>query len=138
MYLVVDPNVVISALIKKGSVSEVFSLNFIFEKFKFIAPNFLIQEVGKHTIKIMNKTHLSKEMIDETLGIVTEQITFIAEEEFSHKNEEAQKILKEHEKDVPYLALALAFGCKIFSGDKVLKSIIQDKVLTPKELLEKF
>ena len=138
MYLVVDSNVVISALMKKGNVSEIFSLNIILEKFKLIAPNFLILEIGKHTEKIMKKTQLSKEMLEENLELLIDQITFVSDENFKDKIEEARELLKNHEKDVPYLALALAFNCKIFSGDKVLKSIIPDRVESPREILNKF
>ena len=135
MYFVVDSNVVISALMKRGKVSEIFSLNSILDKFRFIAPNFLILEIGKHTERIMKKTQLHREMLEETLEFVMEQITFISEEEFKQETGEARRLLSEHEKDVPYLALALAFNCKIFSGDKVLKSIIQDRVESPTEVL---
>lgn len=47
-------------------------------------------------------------------------------------------MLEGHEKDVPYVALALKLDCKIFSGDKILKSFIPDKIITPKELLDSF
>ena len=66
------------------------------------------------------------------------QITFIPEEQFKDKIKEARIILKNHEKDVPYLALALKLNCKIFSGDKILRNIIPDKVVTPLELLKEF
>lgn len=138
MYLIIDPNIVISALIRKGNVSEIFSLNSILKKFEFIAPNFLIIELGKHTKKIMEKTHFSEELIKEEIEFILSQITFISDNEYNEKTREAKEILKEHEKDVPYLALALAFNCNIFSGDKVLKSLIPDKVKTPREVLEEF
>lgn len=138
MYLVVDPNVVISAIITKGNASNVFSLNSINKKFNFIAPNFLFIELGKHTERIMRETHFSEEILNEEVEFVMSQITFILEEEFSNYTEKAREILKGHEKDVPYLALALAFNCRIFSGDKELKSIIPNIVITPRELLEEF
>jgi|SRR3989344_3760497 len=138
MYLVVDPNVVISAVIKKGNISEIFSINSIIKKFDLIAPNFLVLEFGKNTRKIMEKTHFSEELMKEEVEFVFSQITFISDEEYKDKLAEAKEILKGHEKDIPYLALALAFNCKIFSGDKILKSLISDKVKTPKELLEEF
>ncbi len=138
MYLVVDPNVVISALIKRGNSSIIFSLNSILRKYNFIAPNFLFLEIGNHTTKIMRKTHFSDEEIENEVKFVLNQITPIPDEEYKNKENEARQILKEHEKDVPYLALALAFNCKILSGDKVLKSIIPDKIITPKELLDSF
>ena len=136
MYLVVDPNTVISASMVRGNVSNVFSLNREKKKFNLIAPLFLILELGKHTDKIASKTKFSSEEVKKEIEFVLSQITFIPEEQFKDKIREARKILKEHEKDVPYLALALAFDCKIFSGDKTLKSIIPERVITPKELLD--
>ena len=138
MYLVVDPNTVISASIIKGNISKIFSLNHEKKKFDFVAPLFLILELGKHTNKIANKTHFSQEEVKKEIEFVLNQITFIPDEQWIGKIKEAKISLKGHEKDVPYLALALAFNCKIFSGDKILKSIIPDKVITPKELLEIF
>lgn len=138
MYLVVDPNVFISALIMKGNASKIFSLNYVIKKFDLIAPNFLILEVGKHTEKIAKKTHFSQEEIEEQVEFLMGQITIISDEEYTNKMYEARQLLREHEKDVPYVALALAFNCKIFSGDKTLKEIIPDMILTPREILEGF
>ncbi len=138
MYIVIDPNIVISALIKKGNSSIIFSLNSILRKYNFITPNFLFLEIGNNTIKIMKKTHFSEEEIEKEANFILNQITPILDEEYKNKEIEARQMLKEHEKDVPYLALALAFNCKILSGDKVLKSIIPDKIITPKELLDSF
>ena len=132
MYLVIDPNVIISAVIKKGNISEIFSLNYIIKKFNFIAPNFLILELGNHTAEILEKTYFSEKIMKEELEFVLSQITYIPDEEFNNKFAEAKKILKGHEKDIPYLALALAFNCNILSGDKTFKSIVPDRVKTPK------
>ena len=138
MYLVVDPNVLISALIMKGNASRVFSLNSIIQKFDLIAPNFLILEVGRNTERIAKKTHFSQEEIEEQVEFLMSEITIIPDEEYRHKLLEARQLLKEHEKDVTYLALALAFNCKIFSGDKTLKELIPEMVFTPREILEGF
>ncbi|MBI2449348.1 hypothetical protein HYV49_03555 [Candidatus Pacearchaeota archaeon] len=138
MFIVVDSNVVISAVLNRGNLLNIFIKNFSEKVFNFIAPNFLILEVGKHTEKIAKKTKFSDDEVLEMLEFVCGQITFVPDEYFKDNLEEARKILKEHEKDVPYLALALAFKCKIFSGDKVLKSIIPDRIKTPRELLDEF
>lgn len=138
MYLVVDPNVFISALIMKGNSSKVFSLNSIIQKFDFIAPNFLILEVGKHTERITNKTHSSQNDIEEQVEFLLNEITIIPDDEYKNKLEEARQLLKEHKKDAPYVALALAFNCKILSGDKTLKELVPDMVFTPRQVLDEF
>jgi predicted nucleic acid-binding protein len=138
MLRVVDANVVISAVLNRGNSLNVFIHNSEKKKFDFIAPQFLINEVGKHTKKIAEKTNLPFEDAVEMLEFVIDQISFIQDEEFIDKMAEVRGILKEHGKDAHYLALALKKNCKIFSGDKVLKSIVPEMVVTPKELLEGF
>ena len=135
-HLVVDVNVVLSSLLNRGNSSIAFTLNARKKKYRLIAPEFLLVELGKHTSEIAKRTRLSLEEAQKDLEFLTKQIKLFSEEKYGHKEDEARNILKEHQKDVPYLALALAFNCSIFSGDKVLKSIIPDRVKIPKELLE--
>jgi len=61
MLLVVDANVVFSALIKRGKPLRVFELNKLLVKFEFIAPEFLFFEIGKRVDKILKFTEFSKE-----------------------------------------------------------------------------
>ncbi len=138
MFLVVDSNTIISAVLNRGNLLNIFIKNFSEKKYRFIAPNFLILEVGKHTEKIAKKTKFSSEEVLEMLEFVVGQITFVPDEYFEDSIEETRKILKAHQKDAHYLALALAFNYKLFSGDKVLKSLVPDKIITPKELLDEF
>jgi predicted nucleic acid-binding protein len=56
-------------------------------------------------------------------------------EAFSDKAQEAVKI-SPHLKDVPYVALALKYDCKILSGDKGLKRRLPERVLTPSEAVD--
>lgn len=138
MLLVIDPNVVISAVLGKGNSSMVFSLNNVAKKFDFVAPELFVMELGKHTDKIANKTKFSFDEAKEVLEFITKQITLIPESQYKDKIEEAKELLKGHGKDAPYLALALKFNCKIFSGDKKLKELVPNIVENPKELLEDF
>ena len=100
--------------------------------------NLLILEVGKHTERIAKETHFSQEEIEEQIEFLMSEITIIPDEEYNDKFEEARRLLKEHKKDAPYVALALAFNCKIFSGDKTLRELIPDMVLTPRQILDEF
>lgn len=134
--LVVDSNVVISAALNRGNSLNVFLQNFEKDMFEFIAPQFLIIEIGKHTDKIAKKTNLSFNESSEVLTFIIDQITFYQDNEFSDKIKEARVMLKEHGKDVHYLALALAKNCDIFSGDKTFRDLCPEKVKTPRELLE--
>lgn len=136
MFLVVDPNVIFSAVLGRGNSWQVFVENIRRKRFKLIAPLFAIIEIGKHVAEIAQRTKLSFDEAEEALNFIVKHIQFVTEEDYADKNVEARKILGEHEKDVPYLALALKFNCNIFSGDKTLKEILSNRVKNPKEMLE--
>ncbi|MEX0920300.1 MAG: PIN domain-containing protein [Candidatus Pacearchaeota archaeon] len=141
MKIVVDVNVVLSSLLGKGDSLKVFEFNSIFNKFDFIAPEFLMEELNKHKKAFSERTKLPEEEFDEIFEFVLEQITFVSKSEFSEHFSKAKEILSEHLKDVQYLALALKLNCSIFSGDKILKSLLSKtpiEVLSPKEILSKF
>lgn len=134
---VVDANVVISSLIIKGVSASVFSLNAILNKFEFIAPEFLLEEVKKHKSKALRFTKLSEQEFEEAYEFMIDEIDFIPAEEFLQFLPEAKQ-LAPHDKDAPYIALSLAFNCPIFSGDRSLKEISGVEVLNPKEMLSRF
>jgi len=138
MFLVIDINAIFSALISKGHSFMIFKLNAEKKKFRFIAPEFILVEAGKHLTEIAERSSLPIEELQEDMEFIKEQIHFISEEYYEDKNEEARKILREHLKDVPYLALALKKNCNVFSGDRVFKKLCPGKVKTLKELLEEF
>jgi len=131
MLFVVDANVVISSLIKKGTTFSVFKYNAFLKHCEFIAPEFLLSEIKME--KLQSLTKLSKEDIEKTLSLITEQIEFIPFLKFSDKLPTAMNI---NFKDSPYLALALTYKCPIFSGDKGLKRQIKVEIFSPRELLD--
>ena len=136
--LVVDVNVIISSLLGEGNSLIVFKLNSILERYKFISPEFVLVEFNKHSSEIAKRSKLSIEESTKVMNFISRQINLISDSAFIDKIPEARKILKEHEKDVPYLALALKKNCNVFSGDRVFRKLCPDKVKTPKELLEEF
>lgn len=140
MLIVVDVNVVLSSLLSKGDAFDIFAINNIFNKFEFVAPEFLLIELEKHKEEIFERSKLSKGEFDGVLKFVVEQITFIPKSEFSDCLPKGKELLSEHLKDVQYLALALKVNCPIFSGDKILKKLLSKtstEVLSPKEMFDK-
>ena len=63
MLLVVDVNVIFSALVNKGESFRVFEINPILKKFEFIVPEFLFSEIGKRMDKLLLQTKLTKEQL---------------------------------------------------------------------------
>lgn len=135
MLLVVDANVVFSALVKRGNSFEVFEKNRLFKKFDFIAPEFMFTELENKRERLKEETKLSEKEIEDVLSLIKDQITSISSSDFTDKLPEAFAL---NFKDAPYLALALKMNCPVFSGDKGLKEQTKVRVLSPRELLNMF
>ena len=133
MRLVVDVNVVFSALVNKGESSKVFEVNKQMRRLEFIAPEFLLTELQQNIDKLQKMTRLTKEEITASFLFITEQITFIPSSIFLDKLPEAMQLNFD---DSPYLALALTYKCPIFSGDKGLKKQTKVEILSPREVLD--
>lgn len=136
MLLVADVNVVFSALYSRGVAYDVFAWNRVFKYFEFVAPEYMLFELDGKTDNLLLKSSLSKEEIAEMLRFLKEEIRTIPAEEFKDFLPKAKELLKSHPKDVPYLALALALNCEIFSGDERLRKLSPVGVYPPKKLLE--
>ncbi|MFV9676689.1 MAG: PIN domain-containing protein [Methanosarcinales archaeon] len=132
MLLVVDANIVFSALIRRGKPLRVFELNKLLMKFEFIAPEFLFFEVGKRMDKILKLTDLSKEEFITVFSFIKKELELIPLETFEDKADEAKE-RSPHLKDMPYVALSLKFDCKILSGDKGIKECLPERVIIPSE-----
>ncbi len=135
MLLVIDANVIFSALIKGGKTFDVFLLNRRLKKFKLLAPEYLIVEVEKHFHEIVEKTKLSTSELEKVLSFLEKEIEFVPFEDFKEFHEDAEQITPDPD-DTQYFALALKFGCAIWSNDKALKRQSKVKVLTTDDLLK--
>lgn len=131
MELVIDANILISALIKDSLTAEL-----LFEKdLKLYAPYFMIEEFMKYEELVLKKTHRSRSEYIEALHYLKDIINPVPEKEFSDFLEEAEKISPD-EGDVPYFALALKLNCGIWSNDKKLKEQDKVQVYSTMEILE--
>ena len=136
IFLVVDVNVVISALLGVGDSYGIFARSRKEQKFWFITPEFLLVELNKHSSETARRTNFSLEEAQIVSNFISKKVIFVNEYFYEEKVEEARTILRGHEKDAPYLALALTMNCNILSGDKTFKRLCPDKVKNPKEILQ--
>lgn len=135
MLIVIDANVVFSALMKGGKPLKVFELNKQFTEFEFIAPEFLFFEIGKRIDKILTYSQFSKEEFTTVFSSIKRQIEPIPLTIFEDKVEEAESI-SPHLKDVSYIALSLKLNCRILFGDKGVNRCLPDSVITPSEAVD--
>jgi len=141
MNLIIDSNIIISALISPNGIIS----NIMFNKLKkveFFAPNYLFHEIISKQEKIVKITGYSNENFFELLHLLTKKIDFIDETLISEDTlKKAYKYTSSVDpKDTYYVALALQMKLKIWTGDKKLIKGIRDKgfknILDTKELLE--
>jgi len=133
MNLVIDANILFSALIKRGKTEELI----LHEDIQVFAPEFIFEEFDKYTKLIMEKTTRSKEELDEILDVLKKRIKTIPNEETEKYLPEAKRICPD-KNDVEYFALALKLHCPIWSQDKALKQQNIIQVYSTEELNKMF
>ena len=121
MNLVIDTNIVFSAILNPNSNIGDLLLNFQ-NKVSFYAPEFLLVEIEKYTSKIEKISNQTPEEIEIIKSLVLSKITFISEELIFEENwKKAYNLtIDVDENDTPFVALALQLNAKLWSGDKKL------------------
>jgi len=129
--LVIDTNVIISALIKESITREII----LDSNHLFVSPDFLVSEINKHRELIKEKSGLSEEKLEVVLQMLLREIEILPREEYNSSMEKAEDILGEiDQKDVPFLACALAKNCPVWSDDKDFQKQDQVDVYTTTKL----
>ncbi|MBU2634516.1 MAG: nucleotide-binding protein [Nanoarchaeota archaeon] len=132
MELIIDANILMSALISVNSKTCDFIFN---DLIKLFAPDFLLEEVEKHKDEILFKSKLSEPEFDLFLSLIALRIEFIPHLEFEKFKSKAKEISPDPN-DTEYFALALKLNCSMWSNDKKLKEQDKVKVYSTKDLLE--
>lgn len=133
MELVIDVNIIMSALISTGKICDLlFS-----DALKLFAPEFLLKECEKHKQEIASKAGLPAEALMLAVSLMSSRIRFIPFSEFKQYLPTAKEICPDSN-DTEYFALALKLDCAVWSEDKRLKRQDLVKVVTTSELLEHF
>lgn len=131
MRLVLDNNIFFSLMNPNSINSYLFSLG----KIKFIAPEFLIEELEEHKEECIVKSGLSEQEFEIRKEEVKQNIEFIEFSEYIEFLKEAIALISDPD-DALYFALALKLGCGIWSNDKKLKEQDKIKVYSTEEIIE--
>lgn len=134
MFLVVDANRVFSALLSKGKVFSVFLVNKLRNKLEFVAPEFLLYEIGKHLDEIVERSKLPSDELAKVFKFIKEEVEFIPFDEFNKFAGEAEQI-SPHSKDMQYFALALASNAAIWSDEEAFKRQSKVRVFNTDEVI---
>ena len=119
MLIVVDANVICSAMLAKGE-----TINLLYsDELEAIAPELLFNEVEKHKDELLKKSKLSEDEFNKVLLLLKRRVRIIPIEEFKDFLLKANKLLKLHTKDTEYIALAMKYNCPLWSKEKLLKKL---------------
>lgn len=134
MNIVIDANIIISALIKDSLTRKIIlksNCNFLF-------PELGIEEIYRYKNEIIQKSKLSENDFNILLLRLFKNIRIIPTDLIISKREEANKIMEKIDKnDAIFIATALTFNCQIWSEDKHFKMQKSIKTFTTKEILDK-
>ena len=130
MNLIVDANILFSALIKNSLTSELL----FNENFKLYTCEFIIDEFLKYESLILKKTHRNKSEFIEFMHQLKSVITIIPKEEYFYYFKKA-KLISPDPNDFIYFALALKMKACIWSNDKKLKEQNIIKIYSTDELI---
>lgn len=131
MLVVADANVFVSALVSRG-----FTLDLMFsDKLQIIVPEFIFSEIEEHKNEILSKSGISEDEFELFINLLITRVELITSEEIGGYMERAKEISPDPD-DTQYFALALKYGCPIWSNDSKLKEQSEVKILATRELLD--
>jgi len=134
MRLVIDTSILISSLIKDSVTREILLLLFL----KFYLPEYALEEIEVHKMKISRLSGLSFDEIDILLNLLLDNISIADAQTIRPYLKEAERIIGGIDpNDIPFIALALAIDNDgIWSSDKHFDVIKQIKVWKTSDLLK--
>lgn len=141
MRLLVDTNIIFSALLKKGSKALDIIMS---DKFEVFIPKFLIIEIFKHKEKIIRVSKLSEDEVIESLYLILKYCTVMNDEDIPGEilNQAFLDVKDIDPKDVVFVAAAITLDARLWSGDKKLINGLKDKNINifvqTKDLVEFF
>jgi predicted nucleic acid-binding protein len=105
MILIVDANIIISALIRESKSRELLTIS----PFTLYSPDTLLDSIEKYKDEFTEKSGLSTEDFETLLNFILEKVTIVKKEEYKSKLEQADEIMSHIDvEDVNYIALALS------------------------------
>jgi len=113
--LVIDTNIFMSGLIKKGLTRKIITNS----KINFLFPEFELEEIYNHKKEIIKKAGYSEKEFYVLLLRLLKYVRIIPTDVVVDYKKQAYEIIGYiDEDDVIFIATALAFNCPIWSDDK--------------------
>ncbi|MCZ7394970.1 MAG: PIN domain-containing protein [Candidatus Methanoperedens sp.] len=115
--LVLDTNIIISALVNKKSTIRDILLT---DKITFYLPELVLAELLKHKELLCKKTGLNRKEVFFTIFYILSKVEIVKKEAFSENLEKAKTVMEKIDvKDSEFVALAMSLeNDGIFSNDR--------------------
>lgn len=133
MDLVIDANILFSALIKNGITRRIMLL----DKINLYSAEYLFEEFNKHLKVIISKTNADTYELKDFLDmlVLESNVTIIPLKDLKTFKKTAMSISPDPN-DAFYFAAALKLNCAIWSNDKELKKQDYVKVYSTSDLVK--
>jgi len=135
MHILIDSNILISALIKKGFTRDIltnFNANFLF-------PEQGLEEIYFYKSEIIRKSKINEKEFYVLLLRLLKYVRLIPIGIFINFKDEANKIMGKIDKDdVLFIAAALALNCPIWSDDKHFRRQKRVEIFTTKNMYKMY
>lgn len=131
MELVVDTNVLISALVR-ASATRILLLD---SRLGLFSHELVLDELLEHKDIILTKSGLDETDFRKLTAILLSRISIVPADVFASYLRDAYKISPDPE-DTPFIALCMQRRIPLWSNDSLLKKQNSVKVISTKELLE--
>jgi predicted nucleic acid-binding protein len=129
----VDTNIIFSAMIRE-SITRRIILSDVFELY---VPEYLFSEIEMNKNLILNKAKISDRDFTLLLTLFQKHVKIVKKEVYQDKIPLAEETMEEIDiTDSPFLALALALNCPLWSNDGHFKKQNLVKTYTTKKIVE--
>ena len=131
--LIIDSNILISSLIKKGLTREILTNSNI----NFLFPEQGLEEIYFYKSEIIKKAKISEKEFDVLLLRLLKYVRLIPTNIFINFKYRADKIIGHIDrKDTVFIAAALALNCSVWSDDRHFKKQKEVKIFTTKDIFK--
>ncbi len=132
MEVVLDTNILVSSLLKKGLTRDLILLS----PLGMHTVEFSKMEIEKHKEELLLKSKLDEASFDYLKDIIFQKIDFATVDDIIPFRDKAIEIMREIDiDDSLFLALAMSLNCPIWSNDGHFKRQSSVKVFTTRELI---
>jgi predicted nucleic acid-binding protein len=133
MRLVVDTNVIFSAMIADGATRDVLLTG----DHAFEVPEYFHSELLNNLDTVQEKTGLDRGELELLLDLLFDDIAVVPSDEFAYALDEAEELIADTDPDdVPFVALALHRDAAIWSDDEDLQEQTAVRVYRTHELID--